>query len=690
MSVTIAIASCECMILFLLILFNLSTSCYNGGTPWNGTVCVRFFGEELTYTAAHDRCRENFHTLSSLAHADSDGLGAFLVALAPNATEAWIGLRDATGMWDWRWEDDNTPLFVYAPWLPMEPSNDGDCVVLDQGMQWNDHDCASAHPFFCTYPLFTCANVSQTDSGVCRAHGACRVPDNCTCTCYSGADCEEGPYCHLVHHEDDDVCGGPARGHCASCDSCACVDRHMGLTCTESVGTAAAADEASMMLSVPVAVPWEDIPDAKPSLVQQNVPCASVLAGSDASHGEMCTLVREDQYAADSHVLEVLLVRSAAALAMSSVHVHSLTRPEDVLIAAVHWTREPLLAVHEAALIGALAGVCVIGAALVFLFVLLWCLCCRKREKKRAVREVSQVYGLEVTLVDSARGEIPESVEAQIRLNKDLFHIKYKDLDVKEKIGQGGASAVVFRAEWRGRDVAFKCFSTGDVCSSECGFAEFEKEASLLVAIRHPNIVAVYGCTVHPPRVGIVMEYCANGDLMDYLSTHTDVWMTQRLVFVVDLASALCHVHSLSVLHRDVKPQNVLLSAECDVKLADFGLGRCVEGIGTPKTTCIGTSGYMAPEIASGSENYGAAADVFSFGVTTYAVLTGNFYPYGETSMRVDYRVAQDPLFRPDLDVSILLHVDAHVRELMQACWAHDPAERPEMEEVLRVLSQDG
>ena len=347
-----------------------------------------------------------------------------------------------------------------------------------------------------------------------------------------------------------------------------------------------------------------------------------------------------------------------------------------------------MLESHEIGLIAAGGIALIVCCCVSALMVALWFVCCRKREQSKAVQKVVQTYnldGVDLALkMDSLR--LNREDIARFDVDETLFHIKYEDLEVKWKIGSGGASAVVFYATWKGSPVAFKCFKTAEVCGGERQFAEFEKEASLLISLAHPHIISVYGCTLNPPRVGIVMEYCENGDLRNYICNHQETSQAIRLCWLADTASAIEHVHSIAVIHRDVKPDNVFLDAELTAKLADFGLGRSfqVDDLETcAKTMFVGTSGYIAPEVISGTD-YTESCDVFSFGVLAYTVLTGEFSPYGGTA-NVDYRVATDPTFRPDLGAG---GVPDGLKALLAECWEHNVADRPTMHCVVRELSE--
>jgi len=264
-------------------------------------------------------------------------------------------------------------------------------------------------------------------------------------------------------------------------------------------------------------------------------------------------------------------------------------------------------------------------------------------------------------------------------INSEIFNVKYSDLNIHKKLGQGGGGSV-YLATWQDTEVAFKCFDTQQLFGGEHDFKAFRLEATMLISLSHPNIVRFYGCTIKPPRVGIVMAYCKNGDLAAYLSANPDLPYVRRCEIMCQVAGALSYVHSRGSMHRDVKPENVFISDLLNPQMGDFGLGRSDTGDFSGKTARVGTSAYMAPEVFSGRQ-YGKPCDVFSFSILAFVVFTGYIKPYGETTFNVEARVASDPSFRPD--VGWIQSVTQESRQLMTRCWAHEPPQRPTFEEIV-------
>ncbi|MHA1682567.1 MAG: protein kinase domain-containing protein [Promethearchaeota archaeon] len=298
--------------------------------------------------------------------------------------------------------------------------------------------------------------------------------------------------------------------------------------------------------------------------------------------------------------------------------------------------------------------------------------------------------------------EVDDAIEqmANFEINKELFNIKFTDLKVLKKIG-GGAQGSIFKCSWNGNTVAYKAFQTAEICiTNNHNFKLFENEASVLSSISHPNIVKFYGCTLRPPRVGIVTEFCEYGDIKQYLSSYTirqdeessSAPYRIRRKIINGIIKGMTYLHERHVLHRDLKAENVLISNDIEAKIIDFGLGRIVEDNAT-KTKRIGTSVYIAPEIALG-QHYDRKCDVFSFGILLFVILSENFSPYGQNmSHNVELRVAMNPEFRPNLKEVMKFSCDEDdqkmIIEWMQKCWDHEPSKRPIFKELYKLFVKE-
>ncbi|MFI1168841.1 protein kinase [Streptomyces sp. NPDC020801] len=188
------------------------------------------------------------------------------------------------------------------------------------------------------------------------------------------------------------------------------------------------------------------------------------------------------------------------------------------------------------------------------------------------------------------------------------------------RIGRGGAADVHEAVDVRlGRRVAVKVFRS---CAGRQSEQRFAEEAVLLARMDHPGLVTVYDAGRHRDRAYLVMQLVEGRTLRQHLSSGP---MTTRAVagLGTDLAGALAHVHGAGIVHRDVKPSNVLMSRSGDPYLTDFGIARLMDATHhTAPDVLLGTAAYLAPEQALGKD-VGAAADVYALGLVLLECLKG-------------------------------------------------------------------
>ena len=197
--------------------------------------------------------------------------------------------------------------------------------------------------------------------------------------------------------------------------------------------------------------------------------------------------------------------------------------------------------------------------------------------------------------------------------------------DILEELGQGGMGVVYRAREVRlGRIVALKMLLPGGHASPEA-LARFRGEAETVARLQHPHIVQIHSVGDQRGRPFFVMEYIAGGSLAARLDGTP--WPAREAAALVEaIARGVEAMHRLGVIHRDLKPGNVLIAADGTPKLGDFGLAKDLAGdSGLTRTdTVIGSPSYMAPEQAEGgARGAGPASDVYSLGAIFYEVLTG-------------------------------------------------------------------
>ena len=226
--------------------------------------------------------------------------------------------------------------------------------------------------------------------------------------------------------------------------------------------------------------------------------------------------------------------------------------------------------------------------------------------------------------------------------------------ELGRRLGSGGM-AIVYLAHDRllDRDVAVKVLS--EPYASDPAFVErFRREASAAAALNHPNIVSVYDRGEADGSYYIVMEYLAGPTLKDVVRRRGPLEPSEAVDATLGILAALAAAHKRGVVHRDVKPQNVMVSEDGRVKVADFGIARAGGDSGmTEAGSIIGTAQYLSPEQARGDE-VTAASDCYSVGIVLYEMLTGRVPFDGDRSVAVAMKQVSEPPtppreLRPDI-----------------------------------------
>ncbi|QTF49773.1 putative serine/threonine-protein kinase/receptor [Acanthamoeba polyphaga mimivirus] len=255
--------------------------------------------------------------------------------------------------------------------------------------------------------------------------------------------------------------------------------------------------------------------------------------------------------------------------------------------------------------------------------------------------------------------------------------INYDEISIGKQIGLG-SYGIVFNGKWKGVDVAVKKFVKQKL--SETQLLEFRAEMAFLSELKHSNIVTFIGACIKKPNICIVTEYMRMGNLRDVLK-NPDIKITfaNKLKLLYGAAMGIDYLHSSNpmIVHRDIKPANILVDEHFNVKIADFGFARIKED-NTTMTRC-GTPCWTAPEVIRG-EKYCEKADVFSFGVVMWEVLTGK-EPFVECNfMKVSLDILEGgrPIIPSDCP-----HEFA---KLIKKCWHAKAHKRPTMTEVVQQL----
>jgi serine/threonine protein kinase len=259
--------------------------------------------------------------------------------------------------------------------------------------------------------------------------------------------------------------------------------------------------------------------------------------------------------------------------------------------------------------------------------------------------------------------------------------------EVEELVGTGGMSSV-----YRARDRLLERLVALKVLHPHYGDDEeyverFRREARSVAQLSHPHIVTVIDRGEDDGQQFIVFEYIDGENLKQLVARTGPLPARRALEFAIEIADALAFAHEHGLIHRDVKPQNVLVSPEGDAKVTDFGIARSLDvehGV-TQTGTVLGTSNYLSPEQASGKPTT-PATDVYSLGVVLYELLTGDVPFPGDNfvavAMKHLHELPPDLLEqRPDVSLRLAAAVDRALEK--------DPARRfPTMDQFARELRQ--
>ena len=225
--------------------------------------------------------------------------------------------------------------------------------------------------------------------------------------------------------------------------------------------------------------------------------------------------------------------------------------------------------------------------------------------------------------------------------------------EIIELIGSGGM-ANVYRAKCHrlNRMVAIKILKA-DMAENEEIRRRFRDESQAVAQLSHPNIVSIYDVSTSGDTEYIVMELIDGITLKQYMARRGEMDWRESLHFIIQIMRALEHAHSRGIIHRDIKPQNIMVLRDGSVKVADFGIA-CLANQGQTLTQeALGSVHYISPEQARG-DRIDARSDIYSAGVVLYEMLTGRLPFEGDSAVSVAIQhLSSVPLAPRDIDPSI-------------------------------------
>ncbi len=261
---------------------------------------------------------------------------------------------------------------------------------------------------------------------------------------------------------------------------------------------------------------------------------------------------------------------------------------------------------------------------------------------------------------------------------------------LEARIGTGGMSTV-YRAvdETLQRNVAIKLMNR-EVSSDDDHLVRFRREARAVAQLSHPHVVGVIDAGEDDGRSYIVFEYVEGETLKERIRRLGRLPIPEAVAYAIEIARALGAAHSHHIVHRDVKPQNVMIDDEGSAKVTDFGIARTLDEDGlTVDGRVLGTTDYVSPEQALGHDVNGQS-DLYSLGIVLYEMLTGDVPFKGDNQVAVAMKHVREELpdvraQRPEVSAALASVVDTATAKRPEDRYADDQELIADLEDVLAI-----
>lgn len=312
-------------------------------------------------------------------------------------------------------------------------------------------------------------------------------------------------------------------------------------------------------------------------------------------------------------------------------------------------------------------------------------------------------HGDSVASPNTAVSSLLESTSLGASLNSVTFSMTSRGVTMEDLqnyntmnlLGRGSFGAAYEAILPRsGRMVCVKVIELSNI-SDASALAALYNEIALMQRLHHPNIVEYYGCTRNETKntLNIFMEYITGGSLVTYAKKFKVIPAPLIRRWAYQMVVGVRYLHANKVIHRDIKGENILMTNDGVIKLADFGCSKALDGVSAGTQGChsmVGTPYWMAPEVITCSKDatssYGTKADIWSVGCTIIEMITGRPpWPECNSVWRAVYQIANST-GPPDIPSTI----DGKLREFLLAIFERDPNKRPSAEELLKHPYLDG
>lgn len=250
------------------------------------------------------------------------------------------------------------------------------------------------------------------------------------------------------------------------------------------------------------------------------------------------------------------------------------------------------------------------------------------------------------------------------------------------KVGEGGFGEV-FQGVWHGKKVAVKKLTIRHSKFLD-NINKFINEINIISSLRHPNVVLYMGASIDRDNYYMITEYLPKGSLFDYI--HRDkgkITEREQITIAYEIAVALKYLHSRNIIHCDLKSSNILIDDNWKIKIGDFGLSRFFNRDNPEENRGrIGTPHWMAPEILKG-EKYEHSADIFSFGMILWEILSLEIPYYGVNPYQVISLVADQRKI-----VQVPKEGHSTLRRLIEQCLEYEANRRPLLDDIVDTLER--
>ncbi|CAK8686850.1 unnamed protein product [Clavelina lepadiformis] len=278
----------------------------------------------------------------------------------------------------------------------------------------------------------------------------------------------------------------------------------------------------------------------------------------------------------------------------------------------------------------------------------------------------------ENTVTGNDGTEALEVCASPVRRHNHRHNVKHR-YDFIRTLGKGTYGKVkLARHKERNELVAVKAIKKDKIKDNE-DLKHIRREIDIMSTIRHPHIIQIYEVFENQDRIVIVMEYAAGGELYDYLASKRGIAEEDSKSFFRQIVSAVSYCHKAGIVHRDLKLENILLSNENQIKIADFGLANKYKAESLLNTFC-GSPLYASPEIVTGVPYVGPEVDSWSLGVLLYALVYGTMPFDGRNFQVLTRQITRGEISKPDRES------DAH--SLILWMLTVDPTKRATIDDV--------